>query len=764
MPKTKSSNILSMASYSGGVMFGATEPINANEIWKSKGTSVNTVLVDDLASGTSSTNPTNITSGENKVFFTTNSSSLSAELYSSDGTVSGTNTIGITSQVDSPADLFYLNGILFFTNQLPNIGKKLWRYQSGSSASTLKVLNPNNLGDNIANLTAMDNLLFFTGSDGNTNGNELWKSNGTSAGTVLVKDILIGSSSSNPTSLAANGSTLFFSANNGTNGAELWKSDGTSGGTTLVKDIRAGAAGSTILKMTPGGNLTYFTADDGISGVEIWTTDGSNAGTSLLSDIVIGTGSSLPGQLTYTNGTLFFVANDGINGAELWITDGTQLGTTLLKDINLGSEGSNIKNLSVAGDFVFFSANDGVNGQELWKSNGTEAGTVMISDIYPGSAGSNPELFTYHGDTLFFTADHPDYGNELWSVFTQCMLVDFSASTACEMGVVSFTNTTIDLGTTINNYSWDFGDGSSSTDNEPSKVYTTAGSYIVSLTAENTDGCSRQTSKTIIIYPFPSADFTVSKDTLCRTGNQFFFTNTTSTANGILSYAWSFGDGSTNTAANPSKSYTANGDFVVRLISTVQNICRDTVYKEVTVLPSPSTGSILGKTITFSPIDTFSVLKKTGSLYQWTIIGGTQLSGGNTDSITVNWNVIPSTATIKVIETNKEGCIGSEVSKGIQVKKISTASINELSKENAFSLFPNPAQKKVQISSAMLRQGRFNVLIINSLGQIVGQINWASPSQEENLTFPVDQLADGIYSIVVQSDYSIWRTKLIVRK
>jgi ELWxxDGT repeat protein len=83
--------------------------------------------------------------------------------------------------------------------------------------------------------------LFFTASDG-VNGNELWKSDGTAAGTVLVKDIFPGLSGPSPSSLTAVGNTLFFTANDGVNGNELWKSDGTAAGTVLVKDINPGSA------------------------------------------------------------------------------------------------------------------------------------------------------------------------------------------------------------------------------------------------------------------------------------------------------------------------------------------------------------------------------------------------------------------------------------------------------------------------------------------------------------------------------------------
>ena len=83
----------------------------------------------------------------------------------------------------------------------------------------------------------MGGTLFFTANDGD-HGRELWKSDGTAAGTVLVKDINPDGRSSYPERArpTSNG-TLFFTADDGTHRQELWKSDGTAAGTVLVKDI-----------------------------------------------------------------------------------------------------------------------------------------------------------------------------------------------------------------------------------------------------------------------------------------------------------------------------------------------------------------------------------------------------------------------------------------------------------------------------------------------------------------------------------------------
>src|SRR6516162_3250457 len=101
-------------------------------------------------------------------------------------------------------------------------------------------LNPDNFGSNPRLITEVNGLVFFSANDG-IHGNELWESNGTAAGTFLVKDIN-GTKNSGPYYPTNVNGTLFFGAFDGTHGAELWESNGTAAGTFLVKDINPGAS------------------------------------------------------------------------------------------------------------------------------------------------------------------------------------------------------------------------------------------------------------------------------------------------------------------------------------------------------------------------------------------------------------------------------------------------------------------------------------------------------------------------------------------
>jgi ELWxxDGT repeat protein len=205
----------------------------------------------------------------------------------------------------------------------------------------------------------------------------------------MVKDINPESGSSNPVYLTNMNGTLFFQASDGTNGNELWKSDGTEVGTTMVKDIAVpnGHAlnSSSPMFLTNVNGTLFFTAENGTEGRELWKSSGTELGTTMVKDINPGSGGSSPADLTAINSTLFFSANDGTNGYELWKSDGTEGGTVMVKDINPGSGGSSLFFLINIGGTLFFCANDGTHGYEPWMSDGTAAGTVMIKDVYAGA-------------------------------------------------------------------------------------------------------------------------------------------------------------------------------------------------------------------------------------------------------------------------------------------------------------------------------------------------------------------------------------------
>jgi ELWxxDGT repeat protein len=244
--------------------------------------------------------------------------------------------------------------------------------------------------------------VFFQACD-SAHGCELWKTDGTSAGTVLVQDINPGTANSSPVSLYADGSTAYFSACDNVVGCELYKSDGTAAGTALVKDIYPGTTtgiglnGSGPRDFVLVGTTLFFHANESVHGVELWTTDGTTAGTALVKDINVGGGSSSnvgPGtvrdpEASLSIGTaLLFGACDTnpLSDCQLWKSDGSAAGTVALTTTLNGLP----RCLTAFKGSTLFVGHDATHGYELWKTDGTAPGTALVVDLNPGTAEGFP--------------------------------------------------------------------------------------------------------------------------------------------------------------------------------------------------------------------------------------------------------------------------------------------------------------------------------------------------------------------------------------
>src|SRR5262249_21927045 len=157
---------------------------------------------------------------------------------------------------------------------------------------------------------------------------------------------------------------------------ELWRSDGTEAGTVLVRDIRPGKLGSNPYGFTGFRDSVVFQADGG-NGTELWITDGTTDGTRLVRELASGEWGSYPEGFAALRGVVLFSPWDPGPGVELWRTDGPTDGTFLLRDLNPNGDGAP-QELTVPqladfrpGRLAYFTADDGVSGRQLWVSDGT---------------------------------------------------------------------------------------------------------------------------------------------------------------------------------------------------------------------------------------------------------------------------------------------------------------------------------------------------------------------------------------------------------
>ncbi|MCB9149646.1 MAG: hypothetical protein H6641_12870 [Caldilineaceae bacterium] len=235
-----------------------------------------------------------------------------------------------TYRLQAPKELLSVNDLtpvgagLFFTNYKVDRSRELW-FNDGASLALNKLVDiPSALDPllyHVGQYEAVDGRLLFT-MDDQVSGPELWSSDGTAAGTALIKDIVpaefdaVGWASPGP--LFTLGDLLFFGANDGVHGKELWRSDGTVDGTFMVTDMNPGIAGSGPDNFIGKGNRFYFTAHDGAHGRELWQSDGTAAGTQLVADLYEGSASSQPiPQLIFDN-TIYVTADNGVDGRQLF--------------------------------------------------------------------------------------------------------------------------------------------------------------------------------------------------------------------------------------------------------------------------------------------------------------------------------------------------------------------------------------------------------------------------------------------------------------
>jgi ELWxxDGT repeat protein len=365
-------------------------------------------------------------------------------------------------------------------------------YKTLGSSSTTVLLKEFNGGiAPIGGLVATNTRVFFSADDGQ-HGHELWVSDGTPAGTKMVKDINSTGSSSGfgiSKQMAVLGNKVIFEVSDPINGGKLWISDGTALGTTLLVPRSRLRSLSSMVSM---GGYVLFSGDDGTHGEETWISDGT-AGRHQDADRHPSDLGELPKLLPTSWKQVLFPRRR----RDAWLRtldhrwnecrDATgqgllerlcercsrlrheyirscgwqavlpsdrrrrgqwrswplglgrnRPGTFLIKDVNPG-QSSNAKTyistMFEANGKVYFAGNDGTHGREPWVSDGTASGTFMLADLYP-SRESIPNYFAYagFGNQVVFNATSPATGSELFvtdgTTTGTSLLMDMNPGTA----------------------------------------------------------------------------------------------------------------------------------------------------------------------------------------------------------------------------------------------------------------------------------------------------------------------------------------------
>ncbi len=263
----------------------------------------------------------------------------------------------------------------------------------------------------VREMVAVGDTLFYLLVDSSGQNSELWRSDGTSDGTIQLKTIVTGRDSEHITNIVAFDGKVYFLVIGYLHDVALWESDGTVANTKLVKDIYAGHDsdrgnyGNTLVRAN--GKL-FFTGYDDTHGREPWMSDGTAVGTDILSDINEGTGSSYPSNFIEHDGKVVFLAYDVDHGTEFWEYNGTD--TLLYLDSEEGRTNSQANYLVSLNGSIFY-----VKNSQIWKISGAPLAASRIDNQPYGGP-----IFTMiaSGGKLYYSVYKWDSDDELWATDT----------------------------------------------------------------------------------------------------------------------------------------------------------------------------------------------------------------------------------------------------------------------------------------------------------------------------------------------------------
>ncbi|CAD5270370.1 MULTISPECIES: T9SS type A sorting domain-containing protein [unclassified Imperialibacter] len=480
--------------------------INGNQIWETDGASNNTILISDLSSEAgfiAFDDERDLVELDGKLYFLFYSTSnFRYHLWETDGTDEGTlpsisenfnnirarniagelilfgylnypevyklntstNTLELIATVGPLGKAIYRVSRPYSGNVFFNTDGKLWK-TDGIDVTLVKEIPGLQNGFNIVD-EIDGNLLFF--GESTAAGYELWKTDGSDAGTDIVKDIDPSPILSSRQFVGADATHLYFVATDGLHGQELWVSDGTTEGTTMLgdfnerlKDLELGSIAKTDNQFVllednkyqaspnifrkngndrleplsnPSGNPTFSHFDHLVTyNNETFTltsewNNGSVEFTGLVKianhEIVLIKEVYSGSNLQVIGDKILFTSDpQGTNSREMWVSDGTTGGTYEVTDIapgmtdafDYGEVGGNEGFVALEFDSkIFFAANDQTTGFELWSSDLTPEGAGLVKDINPGSEGSLPRSFNVFASKFIFLAKNSGSKHALW--------------------------------------------------------------------------------------------------------------------------------------------------------------------------------------------------------------------------------------------------------------------------------------------------------------------------------------------------------------
>lgn len=432
---------VSTVAYGTRIFFNANDGTNGCELWTSDGTTAGTTMVSDVYSGYRHAQPGNMTMVGSRIYFTAIDGSNGTDrfLYASDSPYTSATKITLTGGHTTPdvANMTAVGGVLYFSVD-NNVNRVLYAHKASSTLATAAAALTDGTDmyviDNSVDpsIVALGTTAIIRGADLGTAATnfEIHKSDSTatSLSVAAITEIATGNTSAAPVlSEQIYNGTLFFVANDQAAGAELWKTDGSASGTVMVQNIyeaSGSVASSSPTNLTLVGSNLFFTAIDGGSATndkELWVSPSPFTTAQKLT--AYATDSSISSLVAFGSNLAFYASEDGGTNLALYKSDGTVDGTVrMFGEAAIAKWVALHATKSVVNDRLFFIfTNDGdqfapTAGAELWSTGGTAASTMM-HEVNPGSATgiSATTSFATLGSSLLFVGTNGTHRSEVWS-------------------------------------------------------------------------------------------------------------------------------------------------------------------------------------------------------------------------------------------------------------------------------------------------------------------------------------------------------------
>lgn len=403
-----------------GLFFSADDGVTGPELWHVDGSSGTVGLVADIVPGAVGSQRQNCNSGawgvrDGELLFNADDGVHGLEPWRSDGTAAGTSLIQDIrpGAGGSNAGRFIAFGeTVLFSAGGPEgtAGTEFWRLEDGG-ASLLLDIRPGDEGSLPFRLAIRGDTLFFEADDG-IHGREIWRTDGSPAGTMLVEDLTPGTAGTEISGSVPFADGMAFATTYRPNFG-LYRTAADHGGVTLLREFDLEPySGSIVTQLRAvDGGFIFFVRD--FSGpYELWRSDGTVAGTTRVAGIEF---DQSPLTFRSVNGVALFSATTAESGQELWRSDGTAEGTRMLREFSPGAESTIFRWSVPTSGGMLFAAQTGGEAPQLWFTNGSETGTLPQGPLCPSATNCRPIQPALVGSTLYYGADDGVHGRELWA-------------------------------------------------------------------------------------------------------------------------------------------------------------------------------------------------------------------------------------------------------------------------------------------------------------------------------------------------------------